>query len=66
VFRFDFFQNVYQKNIYNVMDFLSQLGGLFNSLYAGGKLAVYLVMESLIIQKVIKGLFKYSPDQEED
>mmetsp|Transcript_15113 Transcript_15113/g.14695 ORF Transcript_15113/g.14695 Transcript_15113/m.14695 type:complete len:237 (-) Transcript_15113:761-1471(-) len=64
--RLDLVSTIYQKNLFTIMDYVSLLGGLFNSLYAGGKLAVFLFMESLMLQRVIRALFKYSPDQEED
>eukprot|EP00350_Pseudokeronopsis_sp_OXSARD2_P011710 CAMPEP_0170545906 /NCGR_PEP_ID=MMETSP0211-20121228/4268_1 /TAXON_ID=311385 /ORGANISM="Pseudokeronopsis sp., Strain OXSARD2" /LENGTH=66 /DNA_ID=CAMNT_0010850063 /DNA_START=964 /DNA_END=1164 /DNA_ORIENTATION=+ len=41
------------------MDYVSLLGGLFNSLYAGGKLITYFFLESVILNKIMKGLFQY-------
>mmetsp|Transcript_47805 Transcript_47805/g.35055 ORF Transcript_47805/g.35055 Transcript_47805/m.35055 type:complete len:122 (+) Transcript_47805:304-669(+) len=62
--RLDFFSNVYQKNLFNLMDYMSQVGGLFNSLYGGGKLIVYLFVESIILTSIISSLFKFLPKGE--
>jgi len=42
------------------MDCMSQLGGLFNTLFGGGKLIVYLFMDSFFLSKIINALFQYS------
>mmetsp|Transcript_21857 Transcript_21857/g.21035 ORF Transcript_21857/g.21035 Transcript_21857/m.21035 type:complete len:106 (-) Transcript_21857:325-642(-) len=39
---------------------MSQLGGLFNTLFGGGKLVVYLFMEPFLLSKIINALFQYS------
>mmetsp|Transcript_39997 Transcript_39997/g.29505 ORF Transcript_39997/g.29505 Transcript_39997/m.29505 type:complete len:119 (+) Transcript_39997:321-677(+) len=55
----DDFSTIYQKSLYSLTHYLSEVGGLFNTFFAAGKLVTFLIMESLILSKIISKLFKY-------
>jgi len=63
--KLDFFANMYSKNIFSVMDYISQLGGLFNALYGGGRLAIFLFMDTYILSIIMRSLFSYTEEYDD-
>mmetsp|Transcript_13988 Transcript_13988/g.13593 ORF Transcript_13988/g.13593 Transcript_13988/m.13593 type:complete len:124 (+) Transcript_13988:640-1011(+) len=58
-FREDFWGNHFTKDIYSFTDFVSDVGGIFNSIYGGGKILVLIFADSIIVTKLLGELYSY-------
>jgi hypothetical protein len=54
---------VYERTIYSFMNFLSDIGGLFNSIYVGGKIIVFLFIDHLFLSHIMKHLFQVDTEK---
>lgn len=57
-FRFDHGYNIYNRQIYSVMDLLRDVGGMFNSLYTIGLTVVTFLSHRLFISAILKHLYQ--------
>jgi hypothetical protein len=55
--RIDLSNRLYSREIYSFMKFLSDIGGLFNSIFVCGKIIVYLFMSKLFYAHVMKEIY---------
>ena len=42
------------------MNFLSDIGGIFNSVFLIGKVIVFLFIDSIVLSKIMKEIFHYT------
>ncbi len=48
---------IYTKEIYTLMNYLSDIGGLFNSLFVGGKLVMMMFLEKLFYSSILNKIY---------
>jgi hypothetical protein len=56
--RLDLSTIIYTREIYSFMNYLSDIGGLFNSVFVGGKIIVSLFIDKLFYSHIMKEIYQ--------